>query len=89
MIDTLKIAKRLQKQGLSQPASEELSEILNEFAESNLASKQDIEEVKRDIEEVKKEIALGMANTKADLLKWIIGLSIAQIGMIVTLVKLL
>ena len=72
-IDTLKIAKRLQAQGLSREAAEELSEILSEFSASELASKSDLKELefalKKDLEKTRAELQKEISETKAELQK--------------------
>ena len=58
-----------------------------------LATKADIEklrqEVKADIESLRQETKTDMANLRAELVKWVYGAMIAQVILIVALVKLL
>ena len=44
---------------------------------------------KQDVQELRLEIRREMAELKSDLLKWVIGLFIAQVGLFAALVKLL
>ena len=87
-MDTLKTAKRLQKQGLSQEVSEELTEILSEFESSDLASKQDLKELeyslKQDLAKLQKEIH----DTSLATVKWVAGFLVGQTALLFTLIKL-
>lgn len=52
LIDTLKVSKRLEEAGIQKKAADELVEVMKEIQEdskSELATKQDVTEVKRDI----------------------------------------
>lgn len=91
--DTLTYAKRLRAAGFSEPQAEAQAEALHAVVDENLATKRDVEqlrcELKGELKQLQAKIDLGLAETKADLLKWIAGLLIFQAGFIVTLVKLL
>src|SRR6185437_520783 len=72
------------------------TEIKQELHFDNLATKNDIQEVKNDIQEVKndiQEVRLEIANTKNELIKWVLGIgitaSIATCGAMATMLKLL
>ena len=83
--DTLAYAKRLRDAGVPEPQAEAQSAALADALRQNageLATKQDMQELRLDI---RREIA----ELKADLLKWVIGLFIAQVGLFAALVKLL
>jgi hypothetical protein len=76
--DTLAYAKRLRDAGVPEPQAEAqaaaLAEALRESA-GQPATKQDLD--------------IAIVELKADLLKWVIGLFIAQVGLFAALVKLL
>jgi len=76
--DTLAYAKHLRDAGVPEPQAEAqaaaLADALRQSA-SDLVTKQDL--------------AVALAELKADLLKWVIGLFIAQVGLFAALVKLL
>ena len=80
-MDTLKIAKCLEKQGLPKAVSEELVEILNEFTTSDPASKQDLEKATAALH---KEIK----NTSLNIIKWVAGFLVGQLALFFTLIKL-
>ena len=74
--DTLRIAKRLRDAGLSEGQAEALTDAIREgLSGSELVTKSDL--------------AAGLAEQKADILKWMFGAIIAQGALVVTLVKLL
>ena len=83
--DTLAYAKRLRDAGVPEPQAEAqaaaLADALRQSA-GELATKQDVQELRLDIRR-------QMAELKSDLLKWVIGLFIAQVGLFAALVKLL
>ena len=73
---------------------------LAEYFDSQMATKADIAELKFDIEKLRAEVATDLAKlpadlevkiaeAKADTIKWVVGLLIAQGAAIVALVKLL
>jgi len=83
--DTLAYAKRLPEAGVPEPQAEAQAGALADALRQNageLATKQDMQELRLDIRR-------EMAELKADLLKWVIGLFIAQVGLFAALVKLL
>lgn len=74
-IDTLKIFERLKSADLSENASREIAEVIRDVTETNLVTKYDLE--------------LSQEKQKAELVKWVAGLMVAQAAVIVALVKLL
>ena len=94
--DTHRFVKRLTDCGFTELQAETLADEHVALLNANLATKTDIAAVKADIAATKADIeALRLATradieaVKSDLLKWMIGLLIAQGGLIVALVKLL
>ena len=88
-IDTLAYAKRLINAGMPEQQAEVQAQILAEVIDSNLATKADIARVKADIANVKAELELKIEQIKADLIKWIMGMLIAQSAVIVGLMQIL
>lgn len=76
--DTHRFIKRLTQTGFTEQQAEALADEQVSLLDSNLATKADLMGIKAEIEEV-----------KSDLLKWIIDALIAQVGLIVTLIKVL
>ena len=81
-INTLNIYSRLKSTGLSEESAKEIAEVFQETIDEKLATKNDLELVKN---ELKKEIA----ESKADTIRWVAGMLVAQAALIATLVKLL
>jgi broad-specificity NMP kinase len=81
--DTLKFANRLKAAGVppaqAEAEAEALAEVLADALKtSDLATRTDVETLRREI-----------AEAKADIIKWLVGLLIAQAAVVAALVKLL
>jgi len=74
--DTLKFANRLKTAGVPPVQAEAEAEALSEVFETNLSELA-----------TNKDIDVKLANLKFELLKWMIGLTIAQAGLIIGLLK--
>lgn len=74
-IDTLAIFERLKNANLNEDAARGIAEVLKDVTETNLVTKVDLE--------------LELERTKADLVRWVAGLMVAQAAVIVALIKLL
>ncbi len=75
--DTLKFAKKLESSGLPAPQAEAIAEAFKEASgEAELSTKQDIKEL---------DITLRghIAEMKYDLIKWIVGLALAQMAILI------
>jgi hypothetical protein len=71
--DTLKFAKKLEKAGLPQEQAEAIAEAFKEAsAEAEVATKLDVE-----------HLEIKIAEMKFDLLKWIVGMSLAQFSVLI------
>ncbi|BBO59120.1 hypothetical protein [Mycoavidus sp. B2-EB] len=90
LFNTLRFANALKNAGVSnahaEAAAEALAEILALYAQE-LSTKEDLrlakEELRHEISDLRKDMDIKSANMKFDLLKWIIGLAIAQTGLVV------
>ena len=91
--DTLAYVKKLKAAGIPEKQAEVQAETFAEIIEERIATKQDILLLKQDIKELelsmKQELKLGLASTKAEIIKWIAGMLVAQAAIVATLVKLL
>ena len=102
--DTHKFVKHLTENGFTEQQAEVLAEEQVNLLNTNLATKTDIEKLrlalkadieklrlalKADIEKLRQEIKTDMANLRAELVKWVYRAMIAQVILIVALVKLL
>ncbi len=74
-VDTLKIYERLKAADLSELAAKEIAEVIKDTTEDHLVTKSDLKE--------------ELAKTKAEIIKWVAGMLVAQAAIVATLVKLL
>ena len=74
-VDTLRIYERLKVANLEESAAKEIAEIFKETTADCLVTKNDLEE--------------ALSRTKADIIKWVAGMLVAQAAIVATLVKLL
>jgi len=74
-VDTLQIFERLKVANLEEDAAKEIAAIFKETTEDYLVTKNDLEE--------------ALARTKAEIIKWVAGMLVAQAAIVATLVKLL
>ena len=65
------------------------AELKRDIKDLEASTRRDIKELDAKIELTKSELKRDLAEVKADLLKWIVGLMLAQTGVIAALVKLL
>ena len=91
--DTLAYVKKLKAAGVPEKQAEAHAETFAEIVEDRIATKQDILVLKQGLKELelsmKQEPKLGLANTKAEIIKWVAGMLVAQAAILATLVKLL
>ena len=72
--DTHRFVKRLTDCGFTEKQADGHVTLLN----SNLATKADIAEIKADMDALRLETKAAIEASKADLMKWLVGLLIAQ-----------
>jgi len=80
--DTLAYVKKLRSAGVPEKQAEIQAETFAEILEERVATKQDLKEL---------ELALkhDLANIKAEIIKWVAAMLVAQAAIVATLVKLL
>ena len=83
--DTLAYAKRLRDAGVPEPQAEAQAAALADALRQNAGELA----TKADLKELELRLDAGLEAMKTDLLKWVIGLFIAQVGLFAALVKLL
>jgi hypothetical protein len=81
--DTLKFANRLKTAGVPASQAEAEADALAEVFEANLSELA----TKADLRELELRSDSKLAHLKFELLKWMIGLAIAQAGLIIGLLK--
>ncbi len=64
-------------------------EVMEERSKDGMATRQDIAELKRDLEYAKLELQATIHALKAETIKWVAGMLVAQAALIAALVKLL
>jgi hypothetical protein len=82
IFDTLAYVKKLKSAGVPEKQAEIQAETFAEILEERVATKQDLKEL---------ELALkhDLANIKAEIIKWVAGMLVAQAAIVATLVNLL
>ena len=73
--DTLKFVKRLKEAGVPEKQAEAQAEAFAEAVDMNLATKQDIKDVKRDIADVKRDITSALDRLFLKLTGAVIGVA--------------
>jgi len=92
--DTHKFVKTLEGAGISEPQAEAISTAVRESHEAtDVATKGDIAELRKDMdarfEKTESTFRQELADTRFELLKWMIGLAVAQAGLLITILKFL
>lgn len=80
--DTLMYAKKLREAGVPENQAEVQAEAMAEIVEDKLATKQDLRNLELTLE-------LKIAETKAEVIKWMLGTSVAQAAVIISCIKLI
>ena len=79
--DSLAYSKKLKGAGFSEQQAETLASAQAELIEERLATK-------RDLREFELRLESRLAQLKAELIKWVLGLSGAQAALIIAVIKL-
>lgn len=91
--DKLAYVDRLKAAGMGEREARALAEGLDQALREEVATKTDLAAVKMelaaDIAAVRRELATEIAAVKHDMLRWMVGLAFAQVGLTVALVRLL
>ena len=86
IFDTHAYVKRLVAAGMPEPQAEIIADEQRSLIDNKLATKQDIKALEVGL---RRDIDARLAETKADILKWVAGLLLTQTAVIAALVKLL
>ena len=78
MLDTLGIYRRLKQARATEAVSREIASILGDIVQGQLATKQDVRELK-----------LEIASSRFETLRWMMGMMIAQSALLVSVIKFL
>ncbi len=80
--------KTLEK-SIGEEATRAILDLIESKAQQELATKRDVADVRLEIEKVRAELLEKLGNTKAEIIKWVVGMGVIQITIIVTLIKYL
>ena len=85
--DTLKFANRLKAVGVPEKQAEEQAAMMAEAVwdiqtNANPATKHDMADLRKEIELVRADLIAKMAETRADLVKWVVSVGVLQTAMI-------
>jgi hypothetical protein len=86
VFDSLAYAKRLKEAGFTEHQAEVQAEVFAELVDEQLATKRDIKELEL---RLTAELSGKMVETKSDIIKWVAGMLIAQVAVVVTLLRVL
>ena len=87
--DTLAYVKKLKAAGVPEKQAEVQAETFAEIIEDRIATKHDILLLKQDLKELELTLKRDISNIKAEIIKWVAGMLVAQAAIVATLVKLL
>ncbi len=80
--DTLAYSEKMQKAGFTRDQADAMAKA-NSEAFKNMVDTQQLA-TKHDVELVKHDLEIALANTKHEILKWVMGLMLAQTTLIIT-----
>lgn len=97
--DSLAYAKSMESVGFTRQQAEKMAEEQAKLIDERLATKEDIDLInaniealrvsnKADIEALRLSTKTELAETKADLIKWVLGIAFAQTGLLLGVLKL-
>jgi hypothetical protein len=78
VLDTLKFSKKLREAGFEEKQADVMAEAIADVVESELV-------IKRDLKEMELAFQKNLADTKAELIRWVVGMSFLQISLITAL----
>ena len=84
--DTLQFVQRLRKAGINEGEAEAIAEAVRDVQDSaDVATKEDVAALKKDIAIVEARLEVKIAETKADLIRWVISVGVLQTALIAAL----
>ena len=89
ILDTHAAVHELVSAGMPERQAETVVRQQARLLEQNLATKADLATIKADIEALRQETKALIETAKVDLIKWIFGLNIATMSLLVAAIKLL
>jgi len=92
--DTLKLAQRLRDEAKFPPEqAEKAASVLGDTFgdwqnQQQLATKADLAVIRADLEQLRLPAKTDLAETKAELIKWVLGIAFAQTGLLLGVLKM-
>lgn len=84
--DTLKFVTRLKESGLSESQAVAITEAFKEaHGEAEVATKRDVEELRLEMKSVEARLEVKIAETKSELIRWVVGAGFLQTALIAAL----
>jgi hypothetical protein len=89
-LEALKVSKRLREAGFSEAQAESVTDATRESVTGgDLATRSDITLLRSDLSAAVSTLEAKIADSKAEMIKWVFGAMLAQGTLVVTLIKLL
>lgn len=81
--DTLQFVQRLKKAGVKEAEAEAIAEAVRDVQTSaDVATREDVMALKKDMAVVEARLEVKIAETKADLVRWVVGVGVLQTALI-------
>jgi hypothetical protein len=92
-IEILQFEKKLKEAGFTEQQARIQTEFMADIIEDKLATKKDLldteTKLRQEINQAKIELEYKIAELKAELIKWMLGVSTAQAAIIISCIKLI
>lgn len=84
--DTHRFVQRLKESGIAENQAEAITEAFKEaHGEAEVATKRDVELIRNDLRETELKLEVKLAETKSDLVRWVVGAGFLQTALITAL----
>ena len=89
--DTHQFVRKLRDAGISEAQAEVITEVMRDaVASADVATKSDVESIRKDMEILRAELKKDIAETKSELVRWVVGAGFLQTALIAgLLIKLI
>lgn len=84
--DTHQFVRKLRDAGISEAQAEVITEVMRDaVASADVATKSDVESIRKDMEILRAELKKDIAETKSELVRWVVGAGFLQTALIAAL----
>lgn len=84
--DTHLFVRKLRDAGISESQAEVITEVMRDAVSSaDVATKTDVESIRKDMEILRAELKKDIAETKSELVRWVVGAGFLQTALIAAL----